>query len=1140
MKLVKKILAIALAASFLLSTVLTAAAAEAESMLPINDSNISHLMNVDTVNPLTGRETPPFNAAAGSSVLMNKENELLLYTSNKKGVSTGDDFVTVFEQMTSSTSYAGEGNISPELDLFFVTAVALNASGNGTDDHVAYLGVKAFDSNDKGVNAGREGEEVLMLVLYNARKKRVVDTVELGSVKGWARSVEQYSYKTLFSVTAGDYDGDGIDEIACTDADMGVQMVEIDTSGIDLALLPTKRYDWTELVSASIAEKMKKSVSSTAGYDRRALISLATGNFDGTGSEELATAVSTNHPKVDLLLPDVPEAYTTQLAVLMTPLSPFSDSDDIKTLVVHKTEASEDEEEPDNVVHRVIYVGQITAGDVDGDRKDEIVIAGYTGKIEVTSKGEFVDGCYEYDESNIALCYADFDGPWFGIPAITVDEMTPFIKEGFFTSSTGLVPLSIDAAKLHGQYGKESVFVGGKVYQFSSEEATPLYTHRFFENESSYMITDAYVEHVTSGVFGGADPLNGGKPMINEQFIFTVVEKDNSQNEYNYQLGFISVSTNMETQATSFADNADTMESDGYLLEELTGGMKTWLGTSDTSYGTALVPVAVDIDDDGILVKHTNTTYFYEDPSVEAVLQAAPYFDDLGSWNEFNNATTYSVSVSRSLIDVWGYTHSIHVGAKGKIQGVVGVSEIELKFGYALDMDFEHEKAYTTTYTTTFEAGSFDTVVVQRTPYVCYEYSYVDIHGNLLTGDDAGSVVLMEPMHPVYFQLSVEEYNRFVDEYNALAERHDREGIAADGTPLEKVGDSYRLVKITDDILPSDAMGKPENYLSTIRDGEYISQGIYALGHNGGYTTSEFSYEIEQTYTATYAHGMHFELEGVAGGLTAGAGAFAALSFQETCGYGDATMNGTGTGGMVANIIPSNYSADEQNALKMFGFNWRCAMWKKSLLTDTDGNPYRDSEGNVMTVPIVGYVVTDVKRPMAAPSRVDAYLSGDGYQVTVDWTPSLNGTDTLLGYYVYRSCDDRAPALVNTAILSPQNTSFVDSTVLKPGKIYTYHVVAYYDSGSDRYSTMNPKSSSVVWGVPQIPEDTLKDMLEKEDVMGGASNGGNMHTASIFSGGSLSVVIAMLSLIVAVASLGITLASKKKRIPEESEDENGN
>ena len=50
----------------------------------------------------------------------------------------------------------------------------------------------------------------------------------------------------------------------------------------------------------------------------------------------------------------------------------------------------------------------------------------------------------------------------------------------------------------------------------------------------AYKITDAYVEHVTSGVFGGPDSFNDGKPMINEQFVFTIVEKDNGQNEYNF------------------------------------------------------------------------------------------------------------------------------------------------------------------------------------------------------------------------------------------------------------------------------------------------------------------------------------------------------------------------------------------------------------------------------------------------------------------------------------------------------------------------------------------------------------------------------------------------------------------------------
>ena len=1122
MKILKKILAFVLAANLLCSAVLAVSANEPADNPEIKDSSISDLMNSGSTNPLTGNETLPFNSAPGASILMNKENELLLYTSNKYNKDKNDDFITVFEQMDQNKSYVGEGSINPSLDLFFVTAVALNASGNGTDDHIAYLGVKAFDKNDVDYDDRmRAGEQVLMLVLYNARKDRVVAKIEIGSVKSWASYVEQYAYKTLFSITAGDYDGDGVDEIACTDEDMGVAVFRVHTDDDgDMSLRIAKRYYWTDLVDKDIAEKMKKSVTSHAQVCRRAFISLATGNFDGTGAEELATAVSTNDPDDDDFYPDIPEAYTTQVALLKNPLS---NSAEIKTLAVQSKEDSKDEEEQDNVVYRTIYLGQITAGDVDGDRRDELVVAGYTGEIEVTNKGKIVDGEYEYDTENIALCYVKQEEGWFGVFSMTVDAMTPFIEEGFFDSSETLVPLSIDAAKLHGQYGKESVFVGGKVYQFSDESATALYTHPFFENESSYRITDAYVEHVISGVFGGPDPLNDGKPMINEQFVFTVVEKDNSQNEYNYQVGFISLSTNQQTEASSFFDNSATMNKDGYLLEELYGGMPGLSGALyDTNYGTAFVPIAADIDDDGMLVKHTNTTYFYEDPSVEAILQAAPYFEELGDWNQFNSSTTYSISVSRSLIDIWGYTHSIHGGFKGKID-FGNVSEIELKVGYALDMDFEHEKSYTKTYTTTFEAGSFDTVVVQRTPYVCYEYSFVDIHGNLLTGDDAGSVVFMEAMQPVYFQLSVDEYNQFVDEYNAIAERHDREGKTADGEAVETVGDSYRLIKITDDILPSNATGNPENYFSVVRDGEYISQSTYALSTNGGYTSSEFSYEIEETYSAVYAHGMHFELEGVGGTKSLGAGAFVALSFQETCGYGDATINGTGTGASVANIIPSNYSEKEQATLKLYGFNWRCALWKKSLMTDANNNPYRDSNGNIIQVPIVGYVVTNVKRPMAAPSGVDAYLCGDGYQVRVDWKPFTESAVPLLGYYIYRTCDNQDPVQVNSTLLPATACSFVDTSILKPGKIYNYHVTACYDNGGAKYLTMNSNTSTVVWGIPQLPEDFT------QAISGDNTNNGDNLVASVFGGNSFSMVFAMISLGVSVSAIGIIVYSKKKK-----------
>lgn len=207
--------------------------------------------------------------------------------------------------------------------------------------------------------------------------------------------------------------------------------------------------------------------------------------------------------------------------------------------------------------------------------------------------------------------------------------------------------------------------------------------------------------------------------------------------------------------------------------------------------------------------------------------------------------------------------------------------------------------------------------------------------------------------------------------------------------------------------------------------------------------------------------------------------------------------------------------------------NWRCALWKKSLMTDANGNAYRDSEGNAIKIPIIGYVVTNVKSPVSAPDGVDAYLSGNGYQVTVEWIPSSNATDTLLGYYIYRSYDDREPIKVNSTMVSPDEYSFVDSSILKPGKIYTYFVVAHYDNGSTKYSTMNPKSSSVVWGIPQIPEDILDNN----------QNDGEKYVASIFSGNSLAIVITISSLIAAVVAWGVTVTYKKKKGCVESDDD---
>ena len=128
----------------------------------------------------------------------------------------------------------------------------------------------------------------------------------------------------------------------------------------------------------------------------------------------------------------------------------------------------------------------------------------------------------------------------------------------------------------------------------------------------------------------------------------------------------------------------------------------------------------------------------------------------------------------------------------------------------------------------------------------------------------------------------------------------------------------------------------------------------------------------------------------------------------------------------------------------------------------------------------------------------------------MDWIPSPDSGGALLGYYIYRSCDGEDPMQVNASLLSPTDSSFVDSTPLKPGKLYTYYVVARYDNGSSKYLTMNSKSSTVVWGIPQLPEYT------------------DRYAGSMISDGSMSMVMSMAALGIAVVALGLAVASRKK------------
>ena len=74
---------------------------------------------------------------------------------------------------------------------------------------------------------------------------------------------------------------------------------------------------------------------------------------------------------------------------------------------------------------------------------------------------------------------------------------------------------------------------------------------------------------------------------------------------------------------------------------------------------------------------------------------------------------------------------------------------------------------------------------------------------------------------------------------------------------------------------------------------------------------------------------------------------------------------------------------------------------------------------------------------------------------------------------------------------------------------------------------MNPKSSTVVWGIPQLSNDAVESI----------QNGDNMYVGTLMSSGSIGTIIAVLALGASAASIGLIINSKKKKSSDKSEEE---
>lgn len=1019
----------------------------------------------------------PYMKGKDTPFLLSEQDEALFYMQYDSGTrgsvtqwvgdtfkkGTVSDTKCAGQPLTTAASYTStktlnNGPVTKEglgTGVAYVTAVSFDPTGSGRKDHIAYVG---FNVDSKKI----------ITWVKDVTSDTYSTPVELsGAITDSWIQLTQYNYRAFFSITAGDYDGDHKDTyvVYCPGTDkVDPWLYEYSLEGS--VYKERGKIDVSGLGMMSGGSKKDDSASSfvstgAGGYPRMVnmqTMSLATGDFDGDGTDELAAAMGTyivaNKEKVNLFA--------------ATKLSELDQDKGTKAFsLTSKSELQNNLSNENNVqTFRMLYAGQIAAGDVNNDGKDEIVAAGYTG-VATCKNGTDWSGTFDRDKDNYAVTTAFCDGGTYVRTELALVQMNGFtsghtehIGETHYTWPVA----SIACAAINGDSSADEIFLSGTLYTWVDGVLTKAFQPEYFGKKFDTIddmtgVWDHWVDSVAVGNFDGND---AGR----QQIVFTVCAINNDT-KYKYKAGIIggdkygdvtSYDANTgKTTVTSYGQvetyYSSDIQNDKYNLYGGEGKHNSWWDDSTTDPCEILncVPVAIDCDSDGVMAKYAGKNWVYTDPSVLAVLQAAPYFGELGSYSDFGGTTSYSVTTGYTYGKTSSDNISFGFGFAGDFQA--GPVAISVEAGYTLNWSKSFENSLTTSYTTTFTAGPYDQVIVQRTPAVVYSYKIQKGDG---TYDTSNYYQFTVPLKPVYTKLSVDEYNSFVDYYDAWYQKN-----------TKQTDPSVLLSKISSELLPDNNEGNPTVYRSdwsqrsvgsgtnAVTDNAMsLSKGEYTLDHSGGSTTSDWSVQSDSTKSITFQHGFHFSLT-LQGGVkdVFAVGGYANLDYNHGSGHYNTTTKASEASGTVGDIDGPALEAKgiPESVSNAYGFNWSFGKWEGDLggvclnsgVRDANKNPLFD--GNV---PFFGYAVSSISAPPAPVTTLTAKLTSDS-SAALSWTKPVS-LGTLDGYNVYQVEGGKYTQLNSAALTDTAYTAALD----KSNTDYFFVVTAVSTDGESIWSNV--------------------------------------------------------------------------------------
>ena len=994
------------------------------------DFSGTNLMNLENVQPSGYTTTTnPYGYDIGKPFLMVEQNELMYLNAWDNRVRQASYFSMGSESAleTFAKNKSGSSGTFSNPNYKLMQAVSFDPTGSGRRDHVAFVGVSG--QNKKGY--------MWVIDTTKGTDSDCSQQVEIGDFSymfdGNDFEVPTYSNRSFLNIVAGDFDGDGKESIVVytpkqtpRNQASGCQIQQWDYDGNSLS----QRGEGNSLLMGYYNDHPWYDVEDSEGNQRRKLgVSMAVGDFNGDCVDDLAVLsychrLPNNDAQINYYRPVVKIVYGTK--------------GDTGSSIVTKSAAQSEEfytskgRSGGRDRYEFPVGASLTCGDFDGDGDVDLFLAGMLGQLGTwKNNNQQVNETIDMKAGYLYIGKLSNSGNGFVKTTNQTIESNGWTDGGYHDADDVWQQLAVESVAINGKGrgAKELVFLSGTLYDASNNRPVAVYTGDYFKSAddgagSSTRISNCDIQSIAVGNFDGN---TAGR----EQVVFTIALKHANNNQSHLLTGYM--------RGINYNDKTVN----GEIKEYGTAGGYDCLVPTDSYVNTnaqnavSFLVIPVDKNNDGVLAKYRGVTYAYTDPDVKAVLQAAPYFDEV--MDAGNNETEYVLTESYELSDWDSDSVSFSIGYSTEFNFLGGKASIET--GYALDWTKSFERSLHEEWSQSFSAQAYNSVVVSRTPVFVYEYDIQNADG---TWNDKTVMQTAIPQGPVYEQLSVDAYNKFATEYNKyMADRKDKPTCYL----LEKIdpaanwmdgneGDPYRY--------NHDGWGT----LNPDIKASAISKSEFALGYNGTLDKVAWTKENTTTKSVEMSHGFFFNSSIKWGSDKVGMHGVT-TSLQYSDGKGNSTSKGTAVGASctVTSLDKQSLVAEGIPApvVDAYRFHWTLGQWQRHL----------SGAANNKT-PFIGYSVTNLSSPPRAIDNLDKTITrGEGiFDLKLSWTKPdrENGHPEITGYYVYSKDESGAYTKVSEK-LSAEATEYEIKNLDLNGK-YTYVVTTVATVDSKDYESV--------------------------------------------------------------------------------------